>query len=132
MKEILDQVQDDGLLTYRQPADGTTRRHIHHHPPPRRHAEFISASLHSIVMLNLFQHLIPTDIPPMKEILDQVQDDGLLTYRQTADETTRHAAHTANELPPHLPQPATARHAELVSASLPHPSYERDPGSSPG
>ena len=38
-------------------------------------------------MLNLFQH--PYRIPHMKEILDQVQDDGLLPYRQTADETTR-------------------------------------------
>ena len=41
----------------------TNCRHIYHNPPPR-------------VMLNSFQH--PYRIPHMKEILDQVQDDGLL------------------------------------------------------
>ena len=79
----------------------------HHRPPPP-------------VMLNLFQHLISTScrhadlfsahsttaIPPMKEILEQVQDDGHKTYRHSVSRTdTSFLTHQA--APP--PTSTTAR-----------------------
>ena len=91
-----------------------TPTHNHQHPPPR-------------VMLNLFQHLntvstmrhrhpIPTELPQPKEILDQVQDDDQETSRHTAIQTDPPCrTHRPN---PVRDQPAPARHAELVSASL--------------
>ena len=70
MKGILNQVQDDGRHSYRHPVIHTSNPLTEqptsglYNPPPR-------------VMLNLFQHLDRN--PHMKEILNQVQDDGLLT-----------------------------------------------------
>ena len=88
-----------------------------------RHAELVSASLprhsspscrirHAELVSASQQH--PNRIPPMKEILDQVQDDG---RDPTATPLTTYT-HTASVPPP----PAPARHAELVSASLPRHS----------
>ena len=81
------------------------------------------------------RHPIPSEHPQSKEILDQVQDDDRKTNRHSAlrNGTHRNIQESRTHIhlhPSHLhlnlqhpsyhliPQPATARHAELVSASL--------------
>ena len=85
MKEILDQVQDDGRQPTATPL--TTYTHTASVPPPpapARHAELVSASQqrhsdpsHRIRHAELVSASQPRPDrnPPMREILDQVQDD---------------------------------------------------------
>ena len=114
MKEILEQVQDDVRQPTRHPTDNIYPHRLRtRQPAPARHAELDSASRRCAACrvcrhAELVSASQPNRNPPMKEILEQVQDDVRQPPR-----------HTTDNIYPHRPTP-------------PKPTYARDPGSSPG